>query len=152
MGTGTVDSIFDELEREQPYEYATRAQRLVNGFVDTFIYLFVFGIIFIVIDVCEYISNGRHATNIEIPMYFTLAAGLVFILFYGLQEGLTKGRTIGKFITGTMVSREDFSAITFSDAILRSFIRLFPIDIITCFMARPLHDRWSETYLVKKRK
>lgn len=74
---------------------------------------------------------------------------LVIVLFYSLQEGLLKGRTIGKLITGTVAIREDGQPLTWGDVFGRSFSRIVPFEPFSGFSV-PWHDTWTNTTVVKK--
>lgn len=76
--------------------------------------------------------------------FFTLLA------YYLIFEGATKGRTLGKLITGTVAVKDDGSAITFKDALLRTLCRLIPFEPFSAFGGRPWHDSITHTMVIKK--
>src|SRR5882762_9574298 len=51
-----------------------------------------------------------------------------YIVFRTAFEGLTGGKTIGKYITGTRAVNEDGTRITFRTAVLRSLSRSVPFE------------------------
>ena len=67
-----------------------------------------------------------------------------------LTETLTKGRSLGKLITGTMVVNENGSLPTSNDFLKRNFSRIIPFDAFSFFGARGWHDSWSNTKVVKR--
>ncbi|MBC7848103.1 MAG: RDD family protein [Chitinophagaceae bacterium] len=74
----------------------------------------------------------------------------LFLTYYTIMEGATKGRTVGKFITGTRAVREDGSAITWKDAFLRTLCRFVPFEPFSGLGVRPWHDEWTRTEVIKK--
>lgn len=76
---------------------------------------------------------------------------VILVGYYILFEYLTKGRTIGKFITGTVVVKEDGSVPVFNDILKRSFSRIVPFDAISFLGSNGWHDSWSETKVVKRK-
>lgn len=73
---------------------------------------------------------------------------VIYLLYYTLMEGLSGGRTIGKLVTGSIVVREDGTALTFNDALKRSLCRLVPFEPFSAFGGSPWHDRWTDTKVV----
>jgi len=150
-------SIFDEIEKERPFfEYAATWQRMLNLTIDTFaflaFYMLVLIIIFLVADLMgnDLTAMEQFFFNKVSTAYFTI--GLLYTLFYTLQEGLLKGRTIGKLITKTQAVKPDLSAISMKDAMVRSVARLLPFEVFSGFNKRTWHDRLSETMVIKKGK
>ncbi len=41
--------------------------------------------------------------------------------------------------------------IKFEQALLRTIIRFIPFEFLTCIGERAWHDKWTKTYVVKKR-
>ncbi|MEJ0106529.1 MAG: RDD family protein [Bacteroidota bacterium] len=77
----------------------------------------------------------------------------LYALFMGLTEFALKGKTIGKFLTGTRAVKEDGSYLEIKDALLRGFCRIIPFNIFsalgnTCY---PWHDSLPKTYVIDER-
>ena len=68
-----------------------------------------------------------------------------------LVEFATNGKSLGKFITGTMVVKEDGSLPTSNDFLKRNFSRIVPFDSLSFLGNRGWHDSWSDTKVVKKK-
>jgi len=79
-----------------------------------------------------------------------LISFIVIISYYTVLEGATKGRTLGKFVTGTVAVKQDGSAITWKDAFLRSLCRLVPFEPFSALGRMPWHDKWTKTIVIKK--
>ena len=153
----TIPSVFDEIE-QQTSEYATTSQRFVNFLIDTIVYYavsFVLGYVLALIlrifgaeDFLRWLMEGSDGVKL-----FNLFFGLcVFTLTYTVIEGLSKGKTLGKLVTGTRVVNEDESPISWKQAFRRSLFRLVPFEGFSALNGFPWHDRWSHTKVIKERK
>lgn len=103
------------------------------------------------------VSAGRGAADIEADInnstaMLYLISFSTFLFYYTLLEVATKGRTIGKLITGTVAVRNDGSALTFKDALLRTLCRFIPFEPFSAFGGRPWHDTITNTMVIKKPK
>lgn len=73
------------------------------------------------------------------------------IIYYTVMEGLF-GRSIGKFITGTIVVDENGEKPSFGTIFKRSLCRLIPFDAFSFLGdSRGWHDSISDTYVVNKK-
>lgn len=77
---------------------------------------------------------------------------MLLIVAYYLVTEATMQRSIGKFVTGTVVIDEYANKPPTSVLVGRSFARLIPFDAFSCLGARGWHDKVSATYVVKKAK
>lgn len=77
-----------------------------------------------------------------------LTSVLITVFYYYLMEFYNNGRTIGKYITGTMaVSLSgEMSSIQIWK---RTLSRLIPFDALSFFGENGWHDSWSDTRVVK---
>jgi uncharacterized RDD family membrane protein YckC len=77
-----------------------------------------------------------------------LTSVLITVFYYYLMEFYNNGRTIGKYITGTMaVSLSgEMSSIQIWK---RTLSRLVPFDALSFFGENGWHDSWSDTRVVK---
>jgi uncharacterized RDD family membrane protein YckC len=87
----------------------------------------------------------------------TITIRLVSYLTYGfymfLVEGIFKGRSLGKLITGTRAVNEDGTRIGVKQALLRSLSRLVPFEAFSALgnPSFPWHDSWTHTMVVNER-
>lgn len=77
-----------------------------------------------------------------------LITSVVYFTYTLLIEYFTKGRTIGKYITGTKVICIDGTEPTFNDYFIRNISRLVPFDILSFLGENGWHDKWSETRVI----
>ena len=82
-----------------------------------------------------------------------LITAIYMFLYYSIME-ITTQRTIGKYITGTMVITEDGSKAEPRSILGRSLCRLFWIEALSFISAFPRgwHDSASGTYVVNAKK
>jgi uncharacterized RDD family membrane protein YckC len=143
-------SLLSELDHMMGSEDATAGQRFVNRLVD-FIVIYLMLIVVFRLIIYLYIN-----TRLVVPLgwyrwliYF-IAYFLTFI-YYICFEGLSGGRTIGKFCTKTKVVKDnpEESPITAKDAFLRTLVRLVPFNGLSAFGGHPWHDLWTHTKVIK---
>ncbi len=97
---------------------------------------------------------GMLLVVMETPMHtmveiVNLLTFLIFFFYYSVFEGFLGG-TVGKLICGYVVIDQYAERITFSKGMLRTLCRIVPFEAFSCFGERGWHDKWSETYVVKK--
>jgi uncharacterized RDD family membrane protein YckC len=133
---------------------ASRGQRFLNYIIDTIIiYILIFGVSFITALIANYMGatgflewlqniNGLE----EYLIYF-----LIMIPYFTLMESIFS-KSVGKFITKTMVVLEDGSKPESSTILKRTLCRIIPFDGLS-FLGTPSrgwHDSIIGTYVVKK--
>jgi uncharacterized RDD family membrane protein YckC len=133
---------------------ASRGQRFLNYIIDTIIvYILIFGVSFITAIIATYIGaagfldwlqnlNGLE----EYLIYF-----LIMIPYFTLMETIFS-KSIGKFITKTMVVLEDGSKPESGTILRRTVCRIIPFDGLS-FLGTPSrgwHDSITDTYVVRK--
>lgn len=154
--TASADLLFD-IGDEVVFEHATKGQRLVNFLIDTIVYWIVAavcGIIFSFIYFSSYITEYGY-TDPAVTNRFTILLYVVFyivyVVYFTMLEGILKGRTIGKYVSGTIAMNEDGTTLTWKKAFLRSLVRIIPFEpLIAIFTSYPWHDDFTSTVVVKK--
>lgn len=139
------------------YYRAEKTLRFVNFIID-YVFGFLVVMIFMAINVFLYsfssgtsvVVNAEKLENIN-PLLDRFLTALGYIVFMYLIEYLSKGRSLGKLITGTVVVKEDGSAPISTDFLKRNFSRLVPFDLLSFLGYNGWHDSWSNTRVVKKR-
>ena len=151
------DLLADEANRNFQYEHATQGQRFLNFLIDnivmrfTITYITAYAIGFILAYLFpEFMRDFIDNKNTMRTLLITYLVGIFnYLIYYALLEKLLKGKTIGKFITGTRAIRTDGEELTFKDALLRSLCRLVPFEAFSGF-GLLWHDSWTNTMVVKK--
>lgn len=132
---------------------ASKGKRLANFLIDYFLYYIIFQIItglmaFSLIYLFQdwVVNNPSSIWLLYLFILFINSVGYIF--FMTLQEFLFKGRTIGKYITGTIVVKEDGETPGFKDYFLRSLCRIIPFEIFSFLGETGWHDSISKTRVV----
>ena len=128
-------------------------KRFANYLIDAIAY-YVFIIVFFFFYGMVYaILNPDNIADIRSSgSLFTiyLLSFVLYVVMYCLMEGLSKGRTLGKLITGTKVVYQDGAPISMYTALMRSLSRLVPFEFLSAFGSPsfPWHDKWTDTYVI----
>jgi uncharacterized RDD family membrane protein YckC len=148
--------ILDDWKQELYVDPVSPGVRFTNFVVDRIVFIvFILGLSFVWTAVAY--SRGESIQdspilqdNLQGKLLDYLITQLLTIIYYTLFEGFTKGRTVGKYATGTVAIKEDGTPFTFKDAFLRSLCRVIPFEPFSAFGYRPWHDSLSKTAVVKK--
>jgi uncharacterized RDD family membrane protein YckC len=137
---------------------ANKGARFFNFIIDQIIIIFIAICISILLDVIFYIQTVMEITK---PLFISenpklteyLFISLITFIYYFLSEAYT-GKTIGKWITGTLMVDSRGEKPPYSRILKRSFLRLIPFENISFLghRARGWHDQYSYTYVVNKKK
>ena len=132
--------------------------RFVNYLIDVILFYCIVFIVGGLIGVAA-VTAGQDAeiyvsatNNVEALLLQYLVSFILFITIYTISEGTTKGKTLGKLITGTRAIKKDGNHITWRDALLRSLSRVVPFEPFSAFGGFPWHDTWTNTIVMKERK
>ena len=138
------------------YTLASKQVRFLNFILDLFfIYLFS-SIVYNLACFVEFQGDFKYYSDwidsFDMSQRFLFRMVLWFF-YYGLTEQLLN-RSFAKFFTKTIVVLEDGSKPRFFDIIVRTTVRLFPLEQLSFLKGRDLalHDDYSKTFVVKKAK
>jgi uncharacterized RDD family membrane protein YckC len=150
------DLLIDEENPFFEYNKASQGQRFLNFLIDNVV-------IRIALAYVTGIAVGYLLTLLSPDFYYSLSYNkgrlylisvfivlIDYILYYSLFEGIFKGRTVGKFITGTKAVNENGMELTFKNAFLRSACRLIPFEAFSG-LGTPWHDSITNTIVIKVR-
>jgi len=147
-----------EFEQEIFLDPVPKGTRLLNWIIDL-IFLYVVNILFyrwligyIVLNDMD--AEGFHVFNRGFDGYFAryIVWVMLILLYFTIFEGASKGRSIGKLMTGTVAVREDGSPVSWMTAFLRSCCRIIPFEPFSGFGGALWHDHLTGTIVVKKKK
>jgi len=128
---------------------ASTAKRFFNYIIDLICF---YAMAFLLGIVIAFISPSffEGADDGGIDLLDRLIALVLYAIIMGFTEGLTKGRSLGKLITGTKAVKDDGSPINFKIAFLRGLCRAVPLDAFSALGAPsyPWHDKWTHTYVI----
>jgi uncharacterized RDD family membrane protein YckC len=136
---------------------ASGGQRFANYLIDLvgfFALLFFWGILLALVkpsavDALNYSDNDVSASLLD-----RIITMVIFAVYMGLIEGIFKGKSLGKLITGTKAVNEyDGSDISFGTAFTRGFSRLVPFEAFSALgnPSYPWHDKWSNTIVIDEK-
>ncbi|GGA79526.1 hypothetical protein GCM10008015_20290 [Flavobacterium palustre] len=136
--------------------YATQLQRFLNLCIDLmFIYIIVLSLGTTIILVALSANNFALSNWVENLSVFEVGfySAIVAFLYCYFTE-VYFSRTIAKLITHTIVVNADGSKPSKGRFFIRTCYRFIPFEAFTFFGAdsRGWHDRFSGTYVVKKRR
>ena len=149
--TATTDFLTLEAELVR----ATTGQRFANYLID----VILFYAIFFAVGMAIAIVSPSTLENLDTESTgFNLLDRLISLIFYalymGLVEGIFKGKSLGKLITGTRAVNMDGSKISFATAFARGCSRAVPFCVFSAFgtPCNPWQDRWTNTMVIDEKK
>jgi len=142
---------FDPFNSDLNLDYcrASTQKRFANHVIDVLVFyvaVFVGGVVIeIIYPGFLYGING---------FLFRLIAMVFYSLFMCFIEAVSRGKSIGKLITGTKAVNSDGTEIDFPKAFLRNIIRAVPFNELSALGSpcEPWHDRWSDTIVIEEKK
>ena len=155
--TNAATDLFDEQEL---YVNATLGQRFLNFLLDNLFmnyvlslasgYAFGFVMAYLFPEFMQDVINDGES-GLKYWLLVFMLSYFNYIIYYTICEKAFRGYTLGKLITGTRAIRIDGAELTFKDALLRSLSRLVPFEVLSALGARPWHDSWTDTRVIKSR-
>jgi uncharacterized RDD family membrane protein YckC len=149
-------NILNDIELEISLEPASVGARFANFLIDSIVYYGAF----ILIAGAFGIALQSSGDNLETSFMFRDDAGSIllqyavsistFLAVFTVIEGSTKGKTLGKLITGTRARKKNGDVISWKDAFIRSLCRLVPFEPFSAFGGFPWHDKWTKTIVTKE--
>jgi uncharacterized RDD family membrane protein YckC len=129
---------------------ASTGKRLANYLIDFVVFLIVVFILAIIIAMVSPPSSDESGLISDNSLLERLFWMFMYGAYMAIIEGIFKGRSIGKFITGTKAVNEDGSNISFTTAIARGFSRIVPFEPFSALgsPSYPWHDKWNKTYVI----
>lgn len=133
---------------------ADKGLRLANYFIDyivVYVFFFGFGIIsaaLTYVDVYFLYELTLKMSEVNRLVDYAMTASVYFAYIFSI-EYFTKGRSLGKYITGTKVVAVDGTLPTTKDFLIRNISRIVPFDGLSFLGETGWHDSWSETRVVK---
>lgn len=141
------------VDMEPQLVQASSGKRLANYFIDLilfYILLFILGMIIALTSPQSLENDTLLSDNVLVDRLLSL---ILFGVYMSLIEGIFKGRTLGKLITGTKAVNADGSTLSFSTALGRGFSRIVPFEPFSALgnPPYPWHDKWTNTYVIDVR-
>ena len=138
----------EKIEKEKEFNSKKVSSwiRLANYAIDFTASIVLFIILGLIIGLFYNIENEYISHSFIYALLVITNFGYYIFMEYKYQ------RTLGKFITKTIVLTKDGKKTKFSDILARTFCRLIPFDWLSYFFtSNGLHDRLSNTTVIKMR-
>ncbi|HUH26066.1 MAG TPA: RDD family protein [Flavobacterium sp.] len=130
---------------------AVKGLRLINYIID-FIASILFMMLALTIMICiAFLLNTDIVFIFESDFIMESLAFIFYALYYFLIENFSKGRSIGKLITGTKVVTLSGEVPTRNTFFRRSLYRLIPFEQFSFVGENGWHDSISRTIVVVKK-
>ncbi len=141
--------------RVTPDLYASKEKRIINMIIDSigyYLFSFIVGIFLGILELLG--ASGVLDYIVTMDTLESLVFGAIIILLYFSTFEVLFQKTLGKFISKTIVVLEDGSKPSFQDILLRSLCRLIPFEAFSFLGAegKGWHDSMSNTYVVDEKK
>lgn len=132
---------------------ATKLIRLANYIIDYLVVYFIFFMLGIIGSLLTYVDiyfiyNWLADESSGSKIMDSLISMIVYFLYIFTIEVITKGRSLGKYITGTKVVMTDAKVPTVKDFLIRNLSRLIPFDVLSFLGNNGWHDTLSNTRVV----
>jgi uncharacterized RDD family membrane protein YckC len=138
------------LDFEDHLYLASKGQRFGNYIIDVIIFFAL--CLFFVFIIGPSAFAGFDSPGGDIAS--RLISMVLFALLSGLFETIFKGKTIGKFFTGTRAVYTDGTQIGAQTAFLRGFSKVVPFCAFSALgdPCHPWQDRWTDTYVIDEKR
>ncbi|MFT3979329.1 MAG: RDD family protein [Ferruginibacter sp.] len=154
---GTTETSTDLLVGETPQLVrADTGKRFLNYIIDAIAFYILVFLVSIVIALLapdllqSYVEDDR-------PAGFSLLDNIISLVLYavymGILEAVTKGKSLGKLITGTRAVNLDGSKISAATAFGRGFSRAVPFAAFSALgtPCNPWQDKWTNTMVIDEK-
>ena len=136
---------------------ANKGLRIANYLIDymvVYAFFFAFGIIggaLTYIDIYFVYELSLKMSEVNKFVDYAITTSVYFATIFSM-EFFTKGRSLGKYITGTQVVAIDGTLPTTKDFFIRNISRIVPFDGLSFLGENGWHDSWSNTRVIHKKK
>ena len=154
MDNQILDSDFITTAEAPNLILASKGKRFGNYLIDTiFAYMTIILFVMIIVPINPSLVESMAENGNGTPFIDYVFGYIAMFLYYFASESLLKGRSIGKFVTGTRAVRFDHDYITTGDAAKRSLCRLVPFDALSFLGSYGYgwHDKWTDTMVVNEK-
>jgi hypothetical protein len=132
---------------------ADTGKRFLNYIIDL-VCFFLLAVAVAIVGVVFWGEDFANSVEDPNPILDRLVTLLMYAIYMFVQEAIFKGRSIGKFITGTKAVYLDGSTINTITALKRGFSRAVPFAVFSAFgnPCDPWWDRWTDTQVIDIKK
>jgi uncharacterized RDD family membrane protein YckC len=136
---------------------ASTGKRFANLIIDLVVFyllFFAFAILMAIANPQSLEAINYDESNAGASLLDRLLTMLMLAIYFGVVEALFKGKTVGKFITGTRaVYESNGENISVATAFARGFSRIVPFEAFSAFgnPSYPWHDKWTDTIVIDEK-
>ncbi|WP_309614667.1 RDD family protein [Flavobacterium sp.] len=135
------------------YIYATKNTRAINFIIDIIIIKLLTSVVLIIIDnIKQEYSLMSWYDSLDVYELYLFSSATMFVYYFLTENFLS--RSLSKFITNTIVIKDDGTKPNTIDILARSVLRIIPFEYFTFLRGRKpgMHDEYSNTFVVQKNK
>lgn len=150
------ENLLQDVENEMILIPASKGLRFANLLIDI-VSFYVIGIVIGLVFGALALSNNTTLDESTMGSGFGRALLIQYLIsftivvaYYTLMEVLSKGRTIGKFLTGTKAVSKTGADLTWKQGFIRSVCRIIPFEAFSILFGEAWHDSLSNTVVIKK--
>ncbi|MFN8247910.1 MAG: RDD family protein [Ferruginibacter sp.] len=150
----TEQSTTNLLDFESSLIRASTGKRFANYLVDVIVFYILFFVVSIIIGlVSRSTLEAMSEDDGGIGLLDRLISIVLYAVYMGIMEAVFKGKSIGKFITGTRAVNLDGTPISTGKAFARGFSRAVPFCVFSAFgnPCDPWQDRWTDTMVIDEK-
>ena len=128
---------------------AEKGKRFANLLIDYIGAVIFMAIVFLGLDLAGLVSMD----TLDDKLSERLIGYMTYVGYYLLMETMTKGKSLGKFVTKTRVVTYDGYQPDFVKILGRSFARIVPFEAFSYLGQKKTgwHDDWSKTFVIDER-
>jgi len=141
------------LDVESTLIRASTGKRFANYIIDVLLFYAIVVGVGIAIVLFSPVTADSLGDSSPITVMDRIIGLVLYAVFMSLVEGLFKGKSLGKLITGTRAVNLDGSKISFRKAFARGFSRAVPFSAFTAFgtPCDPIQDSWTHTMVIDEK-
>jgi uncharacterized RDD family membrane protein YckC len=135
-------------------ERASAGKRLLNLIIDSVVfYMLVFGFGMALGLLFPSFAEASEPETLSFKIVDRLISAIFYALYMGSLEVIFRGKSFGKFLTGTKAVNLDGSEISKTTAFQRGFSRAVPFCAFSALGSpcNPWQDRWTDTMVIDEK-
>jgi uncharacterized RDD family membrane protein YckC len=148
----SAENLLDDVE--YTLYQASRGKRFVNYLIDGIIVYILYRWLLLKVESAILTEIYRY-TESRVLLYICayVMAILISTVWMASFEALCKGKSPGKWISGTRAVNQDGTPISSKTAFLRGLSRLVPFESFSAlgYPSFPWHDQWTNTYVIDEK-
>ena len=139
-----LEEEINNLKKNNMSNNAKLIKRLINYLIDSLCILILFVLLLRALPFILKMVSFDFVLDVNIILF------VVFVFYYIIFEGIS-GRSLGKYITRTKVVGLNGKRPRFIQILIRTFVRLIFIEVISYLRKRPIgwHDKISNTVVIE---